>query len=97
MAYQLIEDQIKLNKTAYQNLGNQYRGDQLKNKFRNVAIRKKRKSFSTANHFLLSAQDVLPLTSEDRLKDIASIYTKLPANRAKKIEASKDIFSNIIK
>ena len=97
MAYQLIEDQIKLNKTAYQNLGNEYRSDQLKNKFRNVTIRKKRKSFSTANHFLLSAQDALPLTSEDRLKDIGSIYTKLPANWAKKIEASKDIFSNIIK
>ena len=35
--------------------------------------------------------------SEDRLRDIASIYTKVPADRVKKINAAKDIFSNIIK
>ena len=45
----------------------------------------------------MSAHNTLPLTSEDRLKDTESIYTKLPANRAKKIEAAKDVFSNIIK
>ena len=94
---QLIEDQIKLNKTAYQNFGNEYRGDQLKNKFRNVTTRKKRKPFSTANYFPLSAQDDLSLTSEDRLRDIASIYTKVPADPVKKINAAKYIFSNIIK
>ena len=35
--------------------------------------------------------------SEDRLRDIASIYTKVPADRIKKINAAKHIFSNIIK
>ena len=94
---QLTEDQIKLNKTAYQNFGNEYKGDQLKNKFKNVTTRKKRRLFSTANYFPLSAQDDLSLASEDRLKDIASIYTKILADRAKKIDAAKDIFSNIIK
>ena len=94
---QLTEDQIKLNKTAYQNFDNEYKGDQLKNKFKNVTTRKKRKLFSTANYFPLSAQDDLSLASEDRLKDIASIYTKIPVDRAKKIDAAKDIFSNIIK
>ena len=94
---QLIEDQIKLNKTAYQNFDNEYKGDQLKNKFKNVTTRKKRKLFSTANYFPLSAQGDLSLASEDRLKDIASIYTKIPAYRVKKIDAVKDIFSNIIK
>ena len=94
---QLIKDQIKLNKTIYQNFGTEYRGDELKNKFRNVTTRKKRKSFSTANYFPLSAHDALPLTSEDRLRDIASIYTKIPADRAKKIAAAKDVFTNIIK
>ena len=49
--------------------------------------RKKRKSFSTANCTPLSAHNALPLTSEDRLRDIASIYTKIPADRAKKIVA----------
>ena len=94
---QLIEDQKKLNKTAYQNFGNEYRGDQLNKKFRNVTTRKERKSFSTANYFPLSAQDDLSLTSEDRLRYIASIYTKVPADRVKKNNAAKDIFSNIIK
>ena len=94
---QLIKDQIKLNKTIYQNFGTEYRGDELKNKFRNVTTRKKRKSFSTANYFPLSAYNALTLTSEDRLRDIASIYTKIPADRAKKIAAAKDVFTNIIK
>ena len=94
---QLIEDQIKLNKTTYQNFDTEYRGDELKNKFRNVTTRKKRKSFSTANYFPLSAYNALTLTSEDRLRDIASIYTKIPADRAKKIAAAKDVFTNIIK
>ena len=38
-----------------------------------------------------------PLTLEDRLKDLPSIYTQIPADRVKKIEAAKNIFSNIIK
>ena len=94
---QLIEDQIKLNKTTYQNFDTEYRGDELKNKFRNVTTRKKRKSFSTASYFPLSAHDALLLTSENRLRDIASIYIKIPADRAKKIAAAKDVFTNIIK
>ena len=95
---QLIEDQIKLNKTNYQNFGDEYKGNKLKNKFRNVTARKKKgKSFSAANYFPLSAHDALPLTSEDRLRDIASIYTKISTDRAKKIAAAKDILSNIIK
>ena len=94
---QLIENQIKLNKTTYQNFGDEYKGNKLKNKFRNVTTRKKRKSFSTANYFPLSSHDALRLTSEDRLRDIASIYTKIPTDPAKKIATTKDVFSNIIK
>ena len=96
MLNQLIENQIKLNKTTYQNFGDEYKGNKLKNKFRNVTTRKK-KSLSTAYYFPLSAHDALPLTSEDRLRDIASIYTKIPTDGTKKIAAAKDVFSNIIK
>ena len=92
-----MENQIKLNKTTYQNFADDYNGNKLKNKFRNVTTRKKRKSFSTANYFPLSSHDALRLTSEDRLRDIASIYTKIPTDRAKRIAAVKDVFSNIIK
>ena len=77
----LIEDQIKLNKT-YQTLGENFESNELKNKFKNVTIRKRR---------------LLPLTSEDRLKDLPSIYTQISVDRAKKIEAAKKVFSNIIK
>ena len=40
---------------------------------------------------------LLPLTSEDRLKELPSIYSKIPADSTKKIESAKEIFSNIIK
>ena len=41
---------------------------------------------------------LLPLTSEDqRLKEMPSIYSLVPANKIKKIESGKNIFSNIIK
>ena len=86
---QLIEDQIKLNKTTDQNFGDEYKGNKLKSKFRNVTTRKKRKSFCTANYFPLNSHDALLLTSEDRLRDIASIYTKIPADQAKKMAAQK--------
>ena len=38
----------------------------------------------------------MPLTTEDRLKEMPSIYSLVPANKIKKIEQAKNIFSNII-
>ena len=52
------------------------------NKFKNVTKRKKRPS---------------PLTSDDRLKEMTSIYSQVLADKVKKIESAKNIFSNIIK
>ena len=77
----LIEEQVKLNKT-YHMFGENFESYELENKFKNVTIQKRR---------------LLALTSEDRLKDITSIYTQIPVDWAKKIEAAKNIFSNIIK
>ena len=37
------------------------------------------------------------ITSEEKLKDLPSIFTQIPTDRAKRIEAAKDFFSNIIK
>ena len=62
--------------------GENFESNELKNKFKNVTIRKRR---------------LLPLMSQDRLKDLPSIYTQILAERAKKIEAAKNVFSNIIK
>ena len=70
-----------MNKT-YHTFGENFESNKLKNKFKNVTIRKRK---------------LLPLTSEDRLKDLRSIYTQIPADQAKKIEAAKNVFSNIIK
>ena len=65
----------------YFSLG-QYDNDSQKNKCKNVAKRKKRPS---------------PLTSDDRLEEMPSIYSLVPANKIKKVESAKNIFSNIIK
>ena len=59
----LVEDQLKLDKTTYHTFGENFKSRELKNKFKNVTIRKKK---------------LLPLTSEDRLKDIPSIYIEIP-------------------
>ena len=38
-----------------------------------------------------------PLTSENKLKEMSSIYNLVPANIIKRIESDKNIFSSIIK
>ena len=40
---------------------------------------------------------LLPITSDVRMKDLPSIYTKILTDRAKKIEAAKQVFDKIIK
>ena len=70
----LVEDQLKLDKTTYHAFGENVDSGELKNKFKNVTIRKRK---------------LLPLTSENKLKDIPSIYTKIPADRAKKWRQQK--------
>ena len=70
-----------MNKT-YHTFGENFESNKLKTKFKNVSIQKRK---------------LLPLTSDDRLKDLPSIYTEIPADRVKKIETAKNVFSNIIK
>ena len=78
---QLVEDQLKQNKKYYK-LDKEYENKELKNKFKNITTRKRK---------------MTPLTSEDRLKETPSIYSLIPADKTKKIESAKNIFSNIIK
>ena len=40
---------------------------------------------------------LLPITSEDRLKALPSLYTEIPTDQSKKIEATKKVFNKIIK
>ena len=78
---QLVEDQLKQRQTYY-NFGENCENKQAKNKFKNVTVRKRK---------------LLPITSEGRLKELPSIYSKIPVNRNEKTESAKEIFSNIIK
>ena len=70
---QLVEDQLKQNKTYY-NFGENFENKELKNKFRNVTVRKRK---------------LIPLTSEDRLKDLPSIFTNIPGDRTKTLNLLK--------
>ena len=78
---ELFEDQLKSNENSFE-FTQDYENRNHKNKFKNVTIRKKR---------------LLPLTSEDRLKKMPSIYSLVPATKIKNIESAKNIFSNITK
>ena len=70
---QFVEDQLK-QRQAYYNFGENYENKQAKNKFKNVTVRKRK---------------LLPITSEDRLKKLPSIYSKIPVNRNKKYNLLK--------
>ena len=78
---QLVEDQLK-NETNY-SFGENYENRKFKNKFPYITTRQRKRK-------------LLPLTSEDRLKGLSSIYTTISADPHKKIESAKAIFSNII-
>ena len=78
---QLVEDQLK-NKTDL-SFGENYEKRKSKNKFPyNTTSQRKRK--------------LLPLTSEERLKELSSIYQTISANPYNKIESIKEIFIDII-
>ena len=67
---------------TYHTVGENFESNKLKNSFKNVTLRKRK---------------LLPLTSEDRLKDLPSIYTQIAADRTKNTEVAKNVFSNIMK
>ena len=69
---QLVEDQLKQNK-AY-NFGENFENKELKNKFKNVTVRKRK---------------LLPLTSEDRLKSYQVFTRKFQQIALKKLNLLK--------
>ena len=70
---QLVEDQLKQNKTYY-NFGENFENKELKNKFKNVTVRKRK---------------LLPLTSEDRLKSYQVFTRKFQQIALKKLNLLK--------
>ena len=78
---QLVKDQLK-NKTGL-SFGENYEKRISKNKFPyNTTSQRKRK--------------LLPLTSEERLKELPRIYQTIPTDPYSKIESTKEIFSDVI-
>ena len=61
---QLVDDQLTQIQSYY-NFGENYENKQTRNKFKNVTVRKRK---------------LLPLTSEHRLKELPSIYSKIPVD-----------------
>ena len=80
----LIGDQLQKDKTCYTFGEN----------FENYNLPKKDKLNS---NITLRKRKLYPLTSEERLKDLPSIFIQIPTERAKRIEAAKEFFSDIIK
>ena len=83
----MFEDQLKQNKTYYT----------FSNDFENYTPVKKDKLCSNVTDQKRKLLPIAPITSEEKLKDLASIYTQIPTDCSKKIEAAKNFFSNIIK
>ena len=77
----LVEDQLKQNKT-YHSFGENHENREFKNKFPYITTRQRKRK-------------LLPLTSEDRLKDLPSIFKTVPADPHIKTESAKAIFRNI--
>ena len=80
-----MKDQLKNNSISYSFCQN-YKNKKFSNKFPYITTRK-RKLLNTYQK---------PLTSEDRLKDLPSIFKRIPADDCKQIESTKEIFSNNI-
>ena len=78
---QSVDNHIKENQTYY-NFSENYENKRNRNKFKNVTVRKRK---------------LLHLTSKDMLKELPSLYIKIPVDENKKIESAKNIFSNIVK
>ena len=69
----LIEDQLQADKIYY-TFGENFENSRLKKHKSNITVRKRK---------------LYLLTSEERLKDLPSIYTEIPTDRAIEIEAAK--------
>ena len=59
--------------------------------------RNKRRKIPYENIATQKGKQVMPITSEKRLKELPSIYTEIPADQTGKIEGTKTFFDKIIK
>ena len=86
----LIDDQIK-------NESLLFRSDFEENISPKKNKRNKRRKIPYENITTQKRKQIMSITSEERLKELPSIYTKIPTDQTSKIEATKKIFDKIIK
>lgn len=87
---QLVRDQL-INKGDYYTFGENFE----ENKTTEAKIEKVRKN--PYDNVTIRKRKLLPLTSNERLEELPSIYTEIPMDETKKIEAASKVFDKIIK
>ena len=83
-------DQL-INKGDYYTFGENFE----ENKTTEAKIKKVRKN--PYDNVTIRKRKLLPLTLNERLEELPSIYTEIPTDETKKIEAASKVFDKIIK
>ena len=69
----------------------------MKNLKQSVILQELKKKKNPYDNVTTRKRKLLPITSGGRLKELPSIYTEIPTDQSKKIEAAKKVFDKVIK
>ena len=86
----LIDEQLQQKKNYY-TFGSNFEN------YKRIENQRKERNRKPYAKVTTQKRKLLPIVSEERLKDLPTIYTQIPTDRAKKIEAAKQVFDKIIK
>ena len=86
----LIDEQLQQKKNYY-TFGSNFEN------YKRIENQRKERNRKPYAKVTTRKRKLLPILSEERLKDLPTIYTQIPTDRAKKIEAAKQVFDKIIK
>ena len=86
----LIDEQLQQKKNYY-TFGSNFEN------YKRIENQRKERNRKPYAKVTTRKRKLLPIVSEERLKDLPAIYTQIPTDRAKKIEAAKQVFDKIIK
>ena len=86
----LIDEQLQQKKNYY-TFGSNFEN------YKRIENQRKERNRKPYAKVTTRKRKLLPIVSEERLKDLPTIYTQIPTDRAKKIEAAKQVFDKIIK
>ena len=86
----LIDEQLQQKKNYY-TFGSNFEN------YKRIENQRKERNRKPYAKVTTRKRKLLPIVSEERLKDLPTIYTQIPTDRPKKIEAAKQVFDKIIK